>query len=99
MGLGASWEVHGVAFREVLSSLSSSSSSFSSMEALPGELYWDKRNPSTLVTQGSTTDESSNSNDGKRSEWIDFVHIGDTVQIVPHNVSRVLLESKFQRLV
>jgi len=98
MGIGASLEAHGVAFREVLSSLSSSSS-FSSMETFPGELYWDKRNPSTSVTQGSTTDESSNSNDGKRSEWIDFVHVGDTVQIVPHNVSRVLLESKFQRLV
>ena len=46
-----------------------------------------------------TTEESSNSNDGKRSEWADFLAVGDTVQLVPYDVTKVLLESPFHRLV
>ena len=104
MGIGASLEAHGVLFREASPSSSSSSprdidSSNDDENEVPGELYWKRRDPSMLVSQGATTDESSNSNDGKRSEWIDFLQVGDTVQLVPLNVSRVLRESKFQRLI
>ncbi len=97
MGIGASLEAHGVAFREA--SRSSESDSFG------GELFWKKRDADSTVTDGSgvlrgaTTDESSNSNDGKRSEWADFLVRGDTVQLVPYNATTVLRESAFERLV
>lgn len=64
--------------------------------SISGELYWKKRGPGLNAQE--TTEESSNSNDGKRSEWADFVVMGDTVQLVPYNASRVLTESPFQRL-
>jgi hypothetical protein len=111
MGIGASLEAHGVLFREASSSSSSSSHDIdididsndneneNEVHYVPGELYWKRRDPSTLISQGATTDESSNSNDGKRSEWIDFLQVGDSVQLIPLNVSRVLRESKFQRLI
>jgi hypothetical protein len=102
MGIGASLEAHGVLFREASPSSSSSrdiNSSNDDENEVPGELYWKRRDPSMSVSQGATTDVSSNSNDGKRSEWIDFLQVGDTVQLVPLNVSRVLRESNFQRLI
>lgn len=100
MGIGASLEAHGVAFRgaEVSSSDSAAATS-------DGELYWKRRgtDPESdvgdAVARGATTDESSNSNDGKRSEWADFLVSGDTVQLLPHNATKVLFESSFRRLV
>jgi hypothetical protein len=62
-----------------------------------GEIYWKKRDPGQNAKE--TTEESSNSNDGKRSEWADFLTIGDTVQLVPYNTSRVLTDSPFQRMI
>ena len=60
------------------------------------ELYWKKRGPGMDATE--TTEESSNSNDGKRSEWADFLNVGDTVQLIPEDVSSVLKESRFSTL-
>ena len=77
MGIGASLPAHGVVFSETTSAL-----------------YWTKRTTTTTTTtdtnprrikEGPTTEESSNSNDGKRSEWADFVQVNDTVQLVPNN--------------
>ena len=146
MGIGASLEAHGVAFRGVRGSISekrteesddndrSSSSNDSSEEedsgiisgavfapnnggsTTGGELYWKRRSSdpaksyssgggnegdiaSAALCRGNTTDESSNSNDGKRSEWADFLVPGDTVQLIPYNAARVLRKSVFQRLV
>jgi len=60
------------------------------------ELYWKKRGPGTNPKE--TTEESSNSNDGKRSEWVDFVQVGDTVQLVPEDVMSALKDSGFNTL-
>jgi hypothetical protein len=83
MGIGASLPAHGVEFR--------------GHEGRDGELVWRKRGPGRDATE--TTEESSNSNDGKRSEWADFLTVGDTVQLVPRDPVKVLLESPFQRLI
>jgi hypothetical protein len=103
MGIGASLEAHGVAFRDA--ALASSSSPDLPNGDGGGELYWEKRgddpasNPGVAVARGATTYESSNSNDGKRSEWADFLVRSDTVQLIPYNATRVLYESAFRRLV
>ena len=105
MGIGASLEAHGVAFREVEAEQLVSSSSAAHTQNTGGELYWTKRGldptrgASSAVSRGATTEESSNSNDGKRSEWADFLVHGDTVQLIPYNSTRVLRESVFDRLV
>ncbi|KAG7359111.1 hypothetical protein IV203_015700 [Nitzschia inconspicua] len=85
MGMGASLPAHGVEFRGVPYSNNI------------GELYWKKRGPGTNAAE--TTEESSNSNDGKRSEWADFLVKDDTVQLVPYNTTSLLLNSPFQRLI
>ena len=87
MGMGASLPAHGVEFRA------------HSEEHCDGdgELYWKKRGPGLDATE--TTEESSNSNDGKRSEWADFLSVGDTVQLVPCDPATVFLDAPFQRLV
>lgn len=87
MGIGASLPAHGVEFR---SAASGKTTPF-------GGLYWKKRGPGLDASQ--TTEESSNSNDGKRSEWADFLAVGDTVQLVPYDSARVLCDSFFQRLI
>ena len=95
MGIGASLEAHGVAFRDVPDKADSTG----------GELYWKKRdldsidNDGSGVLRGATTENSSNSNDGKRSEWADFLVRGDTVQLIPYHANSVLFESGFRRLV
>jgi len=102
MGIGASLEAHGVAFRDAAATAPNGGGG----DGGGGELYWEKRgsdpttnNADASVVMGATTDESSNSNDGKRSEWADFLVRGDTVQLIPYNATRVLRESAFQRLV
>jgi hypothetical protein len=80
MGIGASLPAHGIAFRESLRS-----------PQIIGELYWKKRGPGLDAME--TTEESSNSNDGKRSEWADFVAVGETVQLVPEHPTMVLQSS------
>ena len=98
MGIGASLEAHGVAFRDVAET--EDSSTFDG-----GELYWTKRdlesidNDGSGVLRGATTENSSNSNDGKRSEWADFLVRGDTVQLIPYDTTKVLFESGFQRII
>ena len=93
MGIGASLEAHGVSFRNAADA-----------HDLGGELYWTKREEDSTIQDGSgvlrgaTTDESSNSNDGKRSEWADFLVRGDTVQLIPYNATTVLRESAFERI-
>ena len=87
MGMGASLPAHGIAFRSVDSSESNEG---------PAELYWKKRGPGSDAKE--TTEESSNSNDGKRSEWADFLADGDFVQLVPESVSEVLKNSPFSVL-
>ena len=97
MGIGASLEAHGVAFRDVAEAADST--------LRGGELYWTKRdlesidNDGSGVLRGATTENSSNSNDGKRSEWADFLVRGDTVQLIPYNTTKVLFESGFQRII
>ncbi|CAJ1936758.1 unnamed protein product [Cylindrotheca closterium] len=82
MGIGASLPAHGI---EVRSSSNESRS----------ELYWLKRGPGLNAQE--TTEESSNSNDGKRSEWADFLVAGDTVQLVPKATSALLVPSSSSR--
>lgn len=57
-----------------------------------GRLYWKKRGPGDASL---TTEENSNSNDGKRSEWADFLAVSDTVQLVPNSVDQVLKSESF----
>ena len=90
MGIGASLPAHGIAFGH------QGSQSSNDMDEL-GELYWKKRGPGQDPNE--TTEESSNSNDGKRSEWADFVSVGDTVQLVPDFPLQVLANSTFCSLV
>lgn len=78
MGMGASLPAPGI---DVRSSISSSGGVEKTVTDNRGELYWKKRDPGQNAME--TTEESSNSNDGKRSEWVDFVARGDTVQLVP----------------
>lgn len=99
MGIGASLEAHGVGFRDAAAAAASSASNDEATQTKGGELYWKKRDSEQLVSRGATTEESSNSNDGKRSEWADFLVQGDTVQLIPLNATRVLWESKFDQLV
>jgi hypothetical protein len=82
MGIGASLPAHGIAFRPACRGDYHDSG---------GELYWKKRGPGMDAKE--TTEESSNSNDGKRSEWADFVAVGDTVQLVPETATEVLLKN------
>lgn len=77
MGIGASLEAHGVGYRS----------------GSGGELYWEKRDSNSSVRRGSTTYDSSNSNDGKRSEWADFLVEGDTVQLIPFDASLALTDN------
>ena len=86
MGMGAALPAHGVAFgyRE------------NRTETLHGQLFWKKRLPGQNASE--TTQQSSNSNDGKRSEWADFLVVGDAVQLVPYKSSEVLISSSFTTL-
>jgi len=83
MGMGASLPAHGVNFGL-------------SDDMKVGRLFWKKRGPGMDAME--TTEESSNSNDGKRSEWADFLSVGDTVQLIPYQTSEVLCSSKFDTI-
>lgn len=77
-GMGSSMEAPGVTFRPS----SSSSTTFSSRTDHRGILCWeDDRGP-----------WDCNSNDGKRSEWVNFLRKGDTVQLVPECFEECLME-------
>lgn len=78
MGIGASLPAHGIYF------------GLSSGNEKDGELFWKKRGPGDVA---ETTEESSNSNDGKRSEWVDFLTVGDTVQLVPYDPVSILVSN------
>ena len=60
-----------------------------------GRLYWKKRGPGDARL---TTEDNSNSNDGKRSEWADFLAVSDTVQLVPNSVDQILKSESFSSL-
>jgi hypothetical protein len=60
-----------------------------------GQLSWKKRGPGDASL---TTEENSNSNDGKRSEWADFLAVSDTVQLVPKSVDQALKSESFSSL-
>lgn len=83
MGMGASLPAHGVEFGPASED--------------EGLLFWRKRGPGSNAKE--TTEESSNSNDGKRSEWADFLSTGDTVQLVPKSCPKALTSSPFETLV
>jgi hypothetical protein len=80
MGIGASLPAHGVQFGV-------------SDDLNNGKLFWRRRGPGLDARE--TTEESSNSNDGKRSEWADFLTVGDTVQLIPYSATEVLRDSNF----
>jgi len=88
MGIGASLPAHGIQFGH---------STGDNNTPKNGELFWKKRGPGDPA---ETTEESSNSNDGKRSEWADFLRVGDTVQLVPNDPLAMLTttESQFKVL-
>ena len=98
MGIGASLPAHGIAFGRQEDDAKSSDTTAGDSTKSTGELFWKKRGPGVDATE--TTEESSNSNDGKRSEWADFVAVGDTVQLVPESSFQVLTTSnKFHTLI
>jgi hypothetical protein len=86
MGIGASLPAHGVYF----------GASSSSSDNSDGQLFWKKRGPGLNAKE--TTEESSNSNDGKRSEWADFLAAGDTVELVPNDSAALLTSTQFDVL-
>ena len=64
-----------------------------SMDA-PGTLFGSSNDPTNengIVRWTKEDAWSSNSNDGKRSEWINFVRTDDTVQLVPKDGPETLL--------
>ena len=93
MGMGASLPAHGIHVRPVSGD---GGAQDNNADYSYSELYWKKRGPGSDAME--TTEESSNSNDGKRSEWADFLVIGDTVQLVPEHVASVLNDSPFEFL-
>jgi hypothetical protein len=94
--MGASLPAHGIAFRSPRVP-ETTQNNLQGNVLHGGEIHWKKRGPGLDATE--TTEESSNSNDGKRSEWADFLRVGDTVELVPYSPSKVLLKSPFQRLI
>jgi len=38
-----------------------------------------------------------NSNDGKRSEWVNFLRVGENVQLRPHNPEAILMNNAFDK--
>eukprot|EP00980_Cylindrotheca_fusiformis_P010463 scaffold2322_cov135-Cylindrotheca_fusiformis.AAC.22 len=96
MGMGASLPAHGIELVVVVDNDMKKKS----------QLVWTKRGLEQEEEQSqgtndkhhhqkrdmatATTEESSNSNDGKRSEWADFLVVGDTVQLVPYHVEEAL---------
>jgi hypothetical protein len=75
-GMGASMEAPGISFR-------SSSSNLSSLEAIHGGI---------LCWEGNQGPRDCNSNDGKRSEWVNFLRKGDTIQLLPECFQECLME-------
>lgn len=69
------------------------------MEA-PGVIYdeadfyqdGDGDNKGTILWQSEHGAAECNSNDGKRSEWLNFVRKGDTIQLVPFDVEDCIIE-------
>ena len=76
-----------------------SAGSGASMEA-PGvtytetDFYQDGMGDDKGILQWSNKEgfAMSNSNDGKRSEWVNFLKVGDTVQLIPKNAAGSLLK-------
>lgn len=97
MGMGASLPAHGIEFGSSSSSSSSISNDTANNGSQSGQLFWRKRGPGSDARE--TTEESSNSNDGKRSEWADFLSVGDRVELVPNNATAVLRNSPYQVLI
>ncbi|KAL3928193.1 MAG: hypothetical protein SGBAC_012751, partial [Bacillariaceae sp.] len=89
MGIGASLPAHGIEVRACVKN--DEDDDHDNSDDSRSELYWLKRGPGLNALE--TTEESSNSNDGKRSEWADFLATGDTVQLVPKDASALLLQS------
>lgn len=52
----------------------------------------DSIDPLSLLRWDKTGYLDSNSNDGKRSEWVNFVRKGDLVQILPENLENCLMK-------
>lgn len=75
-GMGASMEAPGISFRSPSSNLSSS-------EAIHGGI---------LCWEGNQGPRDCNSNDGKRSEWVNFLRKGDTIQLLPECFQECLME-------
>lgn len=69
-GMGASMEAPGIAFRP------------SGGEIENNENHMDMEKNGMLCWEG-TGPLDCNSNDGKRSEWVNFVKVGDSVQLLP----------------
>ena len=98
MGIGASLPAHGIAFgpSSILSSFNNSNNNISKAshpahsdpKREGGIIYWKKQGPGQNPAE--TTEESSNSNDGKRSEWVDFLEVDDTIQLVPYHPLEIL---------
>ena len=89
MGMGASLPAHGVWVRpSTTNTMITEDSSQIKHCRRRSELYWKKRGAGTNAYE--TTEESSNSNDGKRSEWADFLQVGDTIQLVPTDPAPIL---------
>jgi hypothetical protein len=76
-GAGSSMEAPGVSF-----GYSGSRSSSSRSSNRGGVLHWTDANGP----------RACNSNDGKRSEWVNFLRLGDTVQLVPTNGQESILQ-------
>ena len=47
-----------------------------------------------LAWQDAGGPQACNSNDGKRSEWANFLRPGDQVQLVPHDATRAILQAQ-----
>mmetsp|Transcript_33152 Transcript_33152/g.49399 ORF Transcript_33152/g.49399 Transcript_33152/m.49399 type:complete len:316 (-) Transcript_33152:120-1067(-) len=74
-GSGSSMEAPGVKYGEKIAQENGKESHFT------GTLRWEKEGGPMVC----------NSNDGKRSEWVNFLRVGDTVQLVPMSGQDVLM--------
>ena len=72
VGMGASMEAPGIAFRTSGGEIAIDENNMDMDMKKNGILCWEGTGPL-----------DSNSNDGKRSEWVNFVEVGDLVQLLP----------------
>jgi len=94
-GMGASMETPGILFQNCpISTATATSTTTSSSGSSSGSgrstSSTSSSNTGMLCWEGNTPFDC-NSNDGKRSEWVNFLRVGDLVQLLPQDLEDALV--------